>query len=207
MRGAMEEVVKSGPARPAKRMTGAERKKRIIEATVEMVAEHGVQGATTARIAAAAGISEKTLYAHFTSRRDMLIAALDAVFELSRANYIRRVEVDALEHLRLAAQAHWSSEQEYVYPLFEFFASPPREGLRGELKSRHQTSMKLLVDIVEEGKAQGVIRADVDSEQVAWGMMSIYWAEDVAYLLGFDEFASSGHSELMLERLLREISV
>ena len=202
----MEEVAKSGPARPSKRMTGAERKKRIVEATVEVVAEHGVQGATTARIAAAAGISEKTLYAHFASRREMLVAALDAVFELSRANFLRRVEGNALEHLRIAAKAHWPSEPEYVYPLFEFFASPPREGLRAELKSRNETSIGGLVDIVEQGKAQGVIRQDVDSEQVAWEMLSLYWAEDVAYMLGFDDFVSAGRSGLMLERILREIS-
>ena len=111
-----------------------------------------------------------------------------------------------MEHLRLAGQAHWPSEHEFVYPLFEFFASPPQAGLRGELKIRHETSLRLLIDIVEEGKAQGVVRADVDSEQAAWEILSVYWAEDVAYMLGFDEFASSGRSGTILERLLREIS-
>jgi AcrR family transcriptional regulator len=206
MRGTMEAEAETSPIRTSKRMTGAERKKRIIEATVEMVAENGVQGATTARIAAAAGISEKTLYAHFASRRDMLIAALDVVFDRSRANFIRRGGANVLEDLRRAGQAHWPSEHEFVYPLFEFFASPPQAGLREELKARHETSIKLLVDLVEEGKAQGVIRADVDSEQVAWEILSFYWAEDVAYMLGFDEFASSGRSRKMLDRLLREIS-
>jgi len=42
----------------AARMTGAERKKRIVEATTEVVAKYGVQGATTSRIAAASGIAE-----------------------------------------------------------------------------------------------------------------------------------------------------
>jgi TetR/AcrR family transcriptional regulator, regulator of biofilm formation and stress response len=194
------------PTPKARRMTGAERRQRIIEATVEIVAEHGVQGATTARIAAAAGISEKTLYSHFASRHDMLIAALDAVFARSRVAWAHPVETDALEHLRRAVEDHWPSEQEFVYPLFEFFASPPQAGLRQELRARHETSIGLLADIIEEGKTQGVIRPDIDSEQVTWEFMSIYWAEDVAYMLGFDEFASSGRSKLMLDRLLREIT-
>jgi AcrR family transcriptional regulator len=203
---AMEADLTTPPDRTSKRMTGAQRKQRIIEATVETVAEYGVQGATTARIAAATGVSEKTLYAHFATRRDMLIAALDAVFERSRVSFLRRAEANVLEHLRQAGQAHWPSEHEYVYPLFEFFASPPQAGLRGELKARHETSLKLLIDIVEEGKAQGAIRAEVDSEQVAWEVLSVYWAEDVAYMLGFEDFASSGRSKRILERLLREIS-
>jgi AcrR family transcriptional regulator len=188
-------------------MTGAERKKQIVAVTEAIVAEYGVQGATTARIADAAGISEKTLYSHFASRRDILIAALDAVFDRSRANLLCRTETDALQHLRSAAKLHWPSEGEFVYPLYEFFAAPPKAGLREELRTRHETSIELLIDIVEEGKAQGVIREDVDSEQTAWEFLSVYWAEDIAYMLGFDEFASSGRSAIMLERLLRGISV
>jgi hypothetical protein len=63
----------------------------------------------------------------------------------------------------------------------------------------------LLAEIVERGKAEGVIRQDVDSEQTAWEIMGVYWAEDIAYMLGFDEFAPSGRSTTMLERILEEI--
>lgn len=188
-------------------MTGAARKKYIVAAAEAMVAKHGVQGATTSRIAAAAGVAEKTLYSHFPSRRDILIAAMDAVWERARGAFVQPHEGNALEHLRAAARLHWPSKQEFVYPLYEFFAAPPQEDLRQELRARHETSIKLIVDIVEGGKAQGVIRADVDSEQTAWEFLGVYWAEDVAYMLGFDEFASSGRSTTMLERLLRDISV
>jgi len=192
---------------PPKRMSGPERRKRIIEAAEEVVAEFGVTGATTARIATAAGISEKSLYSHFASRRDILIAAMDDVFERSRMNWLLRTETDTLEHLRASGRLHWPASHEFVYPLYEFFAAPPEAGLRGELRARHQRSIELLAGIIEEGKAQGVIRADVDSEQTAWEIIGVYWAEDIAYMLGFDEFAPSGRSKTMLERILREIEV
>jgi len=202
----MPQMRMTSPGKNPRRMTGVARKKQIVAVTEAIVAEYGVQGATTARIADAAGISEKTLYSHFASRRDILIAAMDAVFDRSRAIFLCRTETNALDHLRAAARLHRSAEQEFVYPLYEFFAAPPQAGLRRELRSRHATSVKLLVDIVEEGKSQGVIRADVDSEQTAWEYLGVYWAEDVAYMLGFDEFASNGWSAMMLERLLRDIS-
>ena len=64
-----------------------------------------------------------------------------------------------------------------------------------------------MVDIVEEGKAQGVIRPEVDSEQVGWEYFGVYWAEDIAYMIGFDDFGPSGRSTIMMERILREIAV
>jgi AcrR family transcriptional regulator len=202
----MESITAASQTKRPGRMTAAERKKQIVEATAAIVAEYGVHGATTARIAAASGIAEKTLYSHFPSRRDILIAAMDSIFERARDAFRSRTETNALEELRAAARRHWPSGQEFVHPLFEFFAAPPEAGLREELRIRHQASVDFLVDIVEEGKAQGVIRSDVDSEQTAWEYFGVYWAEDVAYMIGFDEFASSGRSTIMLERILRDIS-
>jgi AcrR family transcriptional regulator len=190
--------------RPSVRLTGAERKRRIIEATEEMVAEYGVQGASTSRIASAAGISEKTLYSHFESRRDMLIAAMDAVFEKARENtFLTRQDANVLEHLRKTRQSRRLAEGGFVYPLYEFFAAPPDAGLREELKAQHEKSIGILMDTIEEGKSQGVIRQDVDPEQAAWELMFVYWADDVAYLLGFDV---SDKTKVMAERLFREIS-
>lgn len=188
-------------------MTGPERRKRIIEATIDVVAEHGVQGATTARIARASGVSEKTLYSHFASRRDILVATLDAVFERATRILRERQHPNAIEHLRMATQLHWPMEREFVHPLYEFFASSPQEDLRRELKVRHQAHVDLVADIIEEGKAQGVVRPEVDSEQAAWELYAVYWAEDIAYMLGFDDFGPSGRSLIMIERMFREISV
>jgi AcrR family transcriptional regulator len=192
------------PTRPSGRMTGPERKRRIIEATQQVVAEHGVQGATTSRIAAAAGISEKTLYSHFASRTEMLVAALDAVFEKAReATFLTRQDANVLEHLRKTSRSRRLAEGGFVYPLYEFFAAPPEAGLREELKAQHERSLKMLVEMVEEGKSQGVIRADVDSEQTAWDIMALYFADDVAYLLGFEV---TERTAVMAERIFREIA-
>ena len=197
-----ETTVKRGSGR----MTGPERRSVIIQATIDVVAERGVQGATTARIASASGISEKTLYSHFPSRRDMLIAALDAVFERAMVVVRERQDPNPIEHLRIAAQRHWPMEREFVHPLYEFFASSPQEDLRRELRVRHQAHVMVVAGIIDEGKAQGVVRPEVDSEQAAWEFYAVFWAEDIAFMIGFDDFGTSGRSVLMIERMLREIS-
>jgi AcrR family transcriptional regulator len=188
------------------RMTGAQRKQLIIESAVALVAEYGVEGATTARIASAAGVSEKTLYSHFASRKDILVAALDLVFERARDDLRHPEGANVLEHLRDAARRHGKRGPEFVYPLFEFFAAPPTAGIREEVRIRHQASIDLVAGMIDVGKAQGVIRPDVDSEHTAWEFFGVYWAEDVAYMIGFEEFAATGRTATMLERILRDIS-
>jgi AcrR family transcriptional regulator len=190
-----------------KRMTGEARKRSIAETTVELIARYGVRGATTARIAAAEGISERALYKYFANRREMLLAAHDCLLERANRSLHEHKRANAIEYLRAAAQLHWPSEQEFAYPLYEFFASSPKEDLRGELKIRHQADLELVKNIVEEGKSQGVIRPDVNSELAAWEFWAVCFTQDLAYMLGFDEFGSSGLSLLMIEHFLDGISV
>jgi AcrR family transcriptional regulator len=201
----MSDPVSDAPVR--RRMTGEERRRSIAATTVDLVASNGVRGATTARIAAAEGISERALYKHFANRREILLAAHDYVLERANRSLHERRQGNAIEFLRAAAQLHWPSEHEFVYPLFEFFASSPEEDLRGALKLRHQADVEFVKNIVEEGKTQGVVRPEVNCELAAWEFWAVCWAEDLSYMLGFDEFGSSGLASLMIERYLDSICV
>lgn len=190
--------------KPSSRMTGPERRQDIVNKTLRVIAEHGLQGATTARIAAAVGVSEKTLYSHFESKEALLIAALDQIFDEARGQAVFCGDSeDTIENLRSAHASHRVAKGEFVYPLFEFFASSHQENLRDELRSRHETSIRLMIEMIEEGKKRGAIREDADSEQTAWDVMAVYWADDVAYMLGFDVGKQTG---VMMERIIRDIT-
>lgn len=189
-----------------KRMTGEERRRSIAETTAKIVAEHGLRGATTARIAAAEGISEKALYKQFTNRREMLLAALDRVYERA-AIVLRGLDrTNVLEFLRQAAQLHCPSQAEFLYPWYEFLASSPQEDLRKELKPKHQADVEFLIEVIEDGKRQGVIRADVDAEIAAWGFWAVCWAQDNACMMGFDDYDISGLHGRMIERYIESIA-
>ena len=201
----MNDPVSDAPVR--RRMTGEERRKSIAETTVELVASNGVRGATTARIAAAEGISERALYKHYASRREILLAAHDCLLERANRSLHDYRQANAIEYLRAAAQYHWPSEQEFAYPLFEFFASSAEENLREALKTRHEADVAFVRNIVDEGKGQGIVRPEINSELAAWQFWAVCWAQDLSYMLGFDEFGSSGLSSLMIESYLDSIAV
>jgi AcrR family transcriptional regulator len=61
------------PAAPS--TAGAATRERLMRAAIGIVARDGLAAATTAAIAAEAGVAEGTLYRHFESKDDLLVAA------------------------------------------------------------------------------------------------------------------------------------
>ncbi|TMR90492.1 TetR/AcrR family transcriptional regulator [Nonomuraea basaltis] len=59
-------------------VTAAETRERLLTAAAEVFAERGYDGTRVADIAAAAGVSNGALYAHFGSKADLIVAALRA---------------------------------------------------------------------------------------------------------------------------------
>jgi len=189
------------------RITSIETKKRLTAATLEVVAKKGVEGATTSRIAQAAGLSQAALYKHFATRNDLLLAALDSLYDTIHEVVLEQSsEPDVVERLRSIGRLHSdlivSGRGSFIYPLFEFLAAPPESGLREAQGVRQLQMIQAVADIVEEGKAQGSIGPDVDSEQIAWQLHAVWWAEDIAHLMGLDQFVTAGRSSTILNNIL-----
>lgn len=191
-------------------MTAADRRQQIVEVTMDLVARHGVQATTTSRIAAAAGVSEATLYRHFTSRTEMLLAAMDLVYERVFKVIHSADEESALERLRGIGRYHSGiiadDTEGFVYPLFEFVAAPPECGLREDLAQRQRAAIESLSAILEEGKEQGLVQQEVDTSQIAWELVGVYWAQDISYLMGLNEYVDTNRGQQMLERILASIA-
>lgn len=195
-------------ARASKRIPAAERRKRIVEATLRLVADEGIQGATTAKIAAAVNMSEGTLYRLFGSKRGILVAALDAVYEHFFAMVASCQQEDPVERLRELGAIHTgnmvsSKINHFISPLFEFMSAPVGLGLHAAVAERQARVLDTLAQIVEEGRAAGTVPASVDPYQVAWTLVSVFWAEDLSTLMGLPGFVLEGRSRKMIDVVLR----
>jgi AcrR family transcriptional regulator len=89
---------------------------RIIAAMAAVVSEHGVEGATVARVIAHARASRATFYKLFDDRDDCLLATIEQAVALARAR----------------ARGPWDSEQDWLgrvrgalHALLEFFEDEP----------------------------------------------------------------------------------
>ncbi len=195
------------PVKPRTRtLPPEERKRQIIDAVLRVVAEHGVPNTTVSRVAEAAGVAEGTLYLHFRSRTDMLLAALEAIFADMRRLVEIPAETNQLERLREAGRRHSAlmatDQGGFAYPWVEFIAAPAEAGLREAVAETQRRAFSVMRDIVDSGKAQGQIRADVDSDQLAWEWLMFAWAENIACLIGLTEFFEQKRSRPLLQMIL-----
>ena len=60
-----------------RKKTVEQRRLNILEASLKIFAQKGYNGSTTAEIARAAGVAEGTIFRHFTTKKDLLIAVLE----------------------------------------------------------------------------------------------------------------------------------
>lgn len=189
-------------------MPAEARRAQIVQAVLRVVSEHGVPSATVARIAAAAGVSEGTLYVYFSSREDMLRAALDAIFG-DISDLIDSTEgLSAIERLTVTARRHSELAKTegggFVTPWVEFIAGGPQVGLREAVAETQNKAFEKMLSIVKQGQSDGTIRTDLDARRLTWQWYTIMWAENVSYLMGLSEYIDAGHSGYSLDLLLRD---
>jgi len=179
-----------------------------VEAVIAVVAEHGVPGATVSRIAAAADVSEGTLYVHFPSRDEMLIAALDSIFDQMAGLIESSVEEDTVDRLRDIARRHSqlmrTERGGFLYPWVEFIAAGPLVGLREAVAQTQTRAFNKMLAIMEDGQARGKIRRDLDARRIAWEWYTVIWAENISCLMGLTEFIDDGHSEYLSDLILSD---
>ena len=191
--GALESGKKVSVAPGSKRMTAEARKRQIAQVTCDLIAEYGLRGATMARIAEQAGVRQASLYTHFSSRREILLAALDLVYEKIYASRETSSNENSLERLRKMCDHHlvlWATqgERHHAHQLMEFVSGGRSEGLGEVLAEKHMASIEAYAQVVRDGQQEGLIPAYVDPDQVAWLITGWAFAGDVSHLMGFKEF-------------------
>jgi TetR/AcrR family fatty acid metabolism transcriptional regulator len=194
-----------------RRIRAAGRRTEIIEAVLRLVDEYGVSGTTTARIASEVGVTEPTLYTYFENRQDMLVSALDVLFDRVEDLIRLKPGIDPVQQLRDLGRGHTDEVMGrrigFVSRSFEFIVSPAETGLRAHVRERSLGIIEVLREIVDEGKRQGRIRPEVDSRRVAWRIVSFYWMEDMAGLLDLTDVVREGISTDYLNSIIDEISL
>jgi AcrR family transcriptional regulator len=100
--------------RTRSRLTGSERRRRILEAAIEAFAARGYEGASMREIATAAGVTKPVLYDHFASKERLFVEAMESIRdELTRRGAEAMGRRGALEaRVRAAISAFFSYVEE-----------------------------------------------------------------------------------------------
>ena len=70
----------------------SDKRQELVEAAIELFAEHGFHGTGIDRIAEVARVSKKTMYHHFRSKEELIVAALRHHDGLFRNHFMKAVD-------------------------------------------------------------------------------------------------------------------
>ncbi len=158
--------MKRPPAANAKPVNGtSDKHQRILDAAIEVIAEHGFFHSRVSEIADRAGVADGTIYLYFKNKDELLMAAIDSAFH----RFIRRAQAviaeisDPSEKLRRMAYLHLEGLGANRNLAIVF-----QTELRHSAKFLGQFSHNLMVEyfdliksVLREGQASGAFRADM----------------------------------------------
>lgn len=177
-----------GAPRSLREKQRQERQDLILQAAEQVYAEKGYRETSMDEIAARVGIATATIYSHFSSKEDLMVAA---IFE----NKLQRV---AQETKRIAEEPMKASDK--LLKLFQFLINddffPRRVQLAYALGDSPQAQQALLtrkktmsentklfsnslVAIIEQGKVEGELRADIATTTMLKAFISVVRAQSV----------------------------
>jgi AcrR family transcriptional regulator len=161
-----------------KRLTAEQRKKSLIEATINVVARLNYDRATTALIAKEAGINEALIYSHFNSKKDLQIATLgylvDFRLKIYRSNPVFLPENNHRSIIRELNAQYLKMIQSPQINMFEcilkaMFAIDPEIRAKGIECSKkfHEFNRQNLI----EDQKRGFFDRRFDPDIIAWEML------------------------------------
>lgn len=158
-------------------MTGrTARQTEIIEESLVLIAEHGMEGLTYRNLSERFGISMPAFYRHFASKADVLLGIMDYLNEVSQEIFdsAHRTGVDALDRLRrvlLGYARQFTNNSALAAVLFPDMIGEGKDDLRGSVLEHMSENRVRLGALLAEGMAGGVVRTDVSAERWAFVVM------------------------------------
>lgn len=153
-----------------KRIPAGERRIRILDAAVEVFAEHGYAGAKMQDIAARAGIVPSVLYDHFGSKRELHITLLEQHAEQLRERSLRRREgtsVEELVHASIANYFEFVEKDPFIWRVLHQDppADPEIDAVCREIADRGTESV---ADLIRFGAGDAKTIKGITVDDAAW---------------------------------------
>lgn len=152
-------------ARPPGRPRDPAADRAILEASLDVLREHGFGGFTVDAVAAQAGVGKATIYRRWSSKEELILAAAEAVMADVPAPDTGSIRDDLLV-LAKAVAAHFGSRTAGCLAA-DLAAEATRSPEAHALMQRFTTTRrKVSLTIVRRAIERGELRPDVDADTV-----------------------------------------
>ncbi len=147
----------------------SERQKEIINASLELIAESGIQSLTIKNLSKKIGLVESAIYRHYASKMQILIAILDSISTKTNSENVKEVEsiLGLLEERLINHFQTFTEKPALVSVIFaeDLFQNEPLLVEKTRLKI--EKSISELAELITIGQKRGEIRTDIDPEIVS----------------------------------------
>ena len=149
-----------------------ERQLEIIKASIDLIANKGIQEVTIKNLSKKIGIAESAIYRHFDSKLDILLGIL-AQFRSNKMNALEQIqnskvsEIEQLEMVFTERFEKFIADPPITAVIFseEIFQNDNR--LAEEVYAIMNFSQQMILRIVENGQVNKTIRNDIPAEQLS----------------------------------------
>ena len=178
-----------------RRSDGARTHAMILEAAARLASVEGLHGVTLGRLAAETGVSKSGLYAHFGSKEQLQLEAIDAALAIFAREVVEPAfeERPGMRRLEAMFDAYFSYLERWVFPGGCFFAAllaeiDARPGpLRDKVAALERDWVAELTTLAREAQELGEIRAGEDIEQLVFELYAALELTNYHFVLFRDE--------------------
>src|SRR3990172_1512752 len=183
-------MIKKKKIRAPKR-AGHERRRQILESAQTVFARSNYAKVGTADLAKAAGVSEPALYRYFSGKKDLYLATLKStgtrLLDIWRQVGGQAADpLDALWMIGLGYYDHLQSRSPVLKLFFEALSETGDPEIRTTVRENFLSMVRFVEKTLEEGRARGLVRSEIDLRVAAWHFMAIGLAFDLIHVLGLD---------------------
>ncbi|MFA9389552.1 MAG: TetR/AcrR family transcriptional regulator [Prolixibacteraceae bacterium] len=148
------------------------RQLEIINVSLELIAEKGIQGLTIKNLAKKIGFSESAIYRHFDNKIQILIGVLNHFEGISEQFFKQEMENDAdsitkIEHLFLLYFNTFSMHPSIVAVIFSEEIFRNETVLLEKVAEVMKGNSSKIIEILEKGQRKGEVRFDIIPSHLA----------------------------------------
>lgn len=149
-----------------------ERQQQIIEESINIIDEKGIQGLTIKNLSKAIGISEPGIYRHFESKTEILLSILNNFKEMAimLSEIMETYEVSAIEKISFIFSKMlelFSETPSMVSVIFSEEIFKNEEVLKNKIVEILNLHAKTLENIISKGQSEKNVREDIDEKNLA----------------------------------------
>jgi len=154
----------------------SERQEEIIERSIQLIAEKGIQGFTTKNLSKAIGISEPAIYRHFKGKTDILLTILDNFKQMANmfSTMMEENKMPAIEKISFMFNnmvEMFTENPAIVSVIFSEEIFKNEEILKNKIVEILNKNEDTIERIIRKGQKNNEVRTDINEKTLALMVM------------------------------------